>query len=172
MLKKYQTNIQLPEGIEGIHWKAAKQTHRVVRRAVRLLREAGGIMAGKGDHVLVLEEYDKAFSVSLIGRQGTLYSRNHFDETPDVAKVRSLVATLTHIFDNFNRVVYSKNFTIVWDHEARSDSFGKFMAELFASKEDVGSPENTKYHMWDHFSEFLEEQEELAHRDHTKDLPF
>ncbi|TWT03718.1 hypothetical protein [Planomicrobium sp. CPCC 101079] len=131
-------------------------------------------MGGKKELILVLEEYESDFSVRLLDGNGTVYSHNHFKETPDVAKVRSLVGTLTHIFGNFNRVTYSKNFTTIWDHEARPDSFGKFMAELFASAEKLESHDTPayKYHMWEHFSEFLEEQEELAHQDHTKDLPF
>ncbi|MDN7241634.1 hypothetical protein QWY14_07505 [Planococcus sp. N028] len=131
-------------------------------------------MAGKEEFVLVLEEYESAFSVRLVDKNGMVYSQNHFIETPDVAKVRSLIGTLTHIFGNFNRVTYSKNFKTIWDHEARPDSFGKFVAELFASEKDSGPHNSTdyKYSMWEHFSVFLEEQEERAHRDYTKDLPF
>lgn len=130
-------------------------------------------MAAKRELVLVLEEFESNFSVRLMDQDGTLHSHNHFKEMPDVAKVRFLVGTLTHIFGNFNRVTYSKNFTMVWDHEARPDAFGKFMAELFASKKDARLfEENSKYHMWEQFSEFLEEQEALAHQDRTKDLPF
>lgn len=129
-------------------------------------------MAGGKELILVLDEYERGFSVRLIGWDGTVYSHNRFLETPDVAKVRSLISALTHTFGNFNRVTYSKNFTTVWDHEARPDSFGKFMAELFASEEDSSDASEYQYHMWEHFSEFLKEQEELAHRDRTTDLPF
>ncbi|PSL40779.1 hypothetical protein B0H99_104241 [Planomicrobium soli] len=126
-------------------------------------------MAVKEELVLVLEEYKSSFKVCLLGRDGTTYSSNYFKEMPEVAEVRSLIGTLTHIFGNFNRITYSKNFTTIWDHEARPDSFGKFMAELFASKEDSST---NKYRRWEHFSEFLEEQEEVVHQDRTKDLPF
>lgn len=118
-------------------------------------------MVGRQDLVLVLEEYEWAFSVRLLDRNGTLFSESRFPKNPSVAEVRTLVGTLTHIFGNFNRVTYSRNFHTIWDHDARPDFFGKFMAELFATHNDGG---------WDGFSDFLARQERKA--DPTEGLPF
>ena len=125
-------------------------------------------MFGKNNLVLVLEDYELSFSVRLMDRDGLVYSDNRFMEKPHISKIRMLVGTLTQIFGNFNRVTYSKNFNMVWDHEARPDAFGKFMAELFASNETV----DPKYHMWEQFSEFLEQQERETRRSKLEDLPF
>ncbi|MGI2327578.1 hypothetical protein [Planococcus sp. YIM B11945] len=121
-----------------------------------------------GELILVLEEYETSFTVRLIDRNGKVYSHNYFSEIPDIANVRTLIATLTHIFGNFNRVTYSKDIKSIWDHEARPDAFGKFMAELFASQNNSSN----KYQAWEQFSNFLEELENEAHRDYTADLPF
>lgn len=118
-------------------------------------------MVGRQDLVLVLEEYEWAFSIRLLDKNGTLFSENRFPGNPSVAEVRTLVGTMTHVFGNFNRVTYSRNFRTIWDHQARPDSFGKFMAELFATHKEGG---------WDGFSEFLARQERKA--DPTEGLPF
>ncbi|MDN7244600.1 hypothetical protein [Planococcus shenhongbingii] len=120
-------------------------------------------MVGKQDLILVLEEYEDAFRIRLLDKRGFLYSENQFKGMPAVMEVRVLVSTMTHIFGNFNRVTYSRNFNVVWDHPARPDSFGKFMAELFATHNRDG---------WEGFSAFLERQEQERHRNPTKDLPF
>ena len=125
-------------------------------------------MFGKNNLVLVLEDYELSFSVRLMDRDGLVYSDNRFMEKPHISKIRMLVGTLTQIFGNFNRVTYSKNFNMVWDHEARPDVFGKFLAEMFTAHETVDS----KYSTWEHFSEFLEQQEKEAHRSRLEDLPF
>ncbi|MCJ1908308.1 hypothetical protein [Planococcus ruber] len=125
-------------------------------------------MFGKNNLVLVLEDYDLSFSVRLMDRDGLVYSDNRFMEKPSLSKIRSLVSALTQIFGNFNRVTYSKNFQKVWDHEARPDAFGKFLAEMFTSHEAA----DPKYSTWEHFSEFLTEQKREAKNKRLGDLPF
>jgi hypothetical protein len=120
-------------------------------------------MDGRQDLVLMLEEYDHSFSIRLLDRSGFVFSDNRFKGIPAIGEVRVLVSTLTHIFGNFNRVTYSRDFQCMWDHEARPDAFGKFMAELFASH----NPDD-----WDGFSRFLEEQEAKTREDPLEGLPF
>jgi hypothetical protein len=129
-------------------------------------------MAKKEELILVLEEYEASFTVRLIDKDGIVYSHNHFPEIPDIGDVRALIAVLAHIFGNFNRVAYSKNVKSIWDHEARPDAFGKFMAELFASQSRRHGTADNKYREWEQFSDFLEELENEAHRDYSADLPF
>ena len=120
-------------------------------------------MDGRQDLVLLLEEHGHSFSIRLLDRNGFVFSENRFMGIPAIAEVRVLVSTLTHIFGNFNRVTYSRNFQCVWDHEARPDAFGKFMAELFATHDPDG---------WDGFSDFLEKQEVKSREDPLEGLPF
>lgn len=120
-------------------------------------------MDGRQDLVLLLEEHGNSFGIRLLDQNGFLFSDNRFMGIPAIAEVRVLVSTLTHIFGNFSRVTYSRNFQCVWDHKARPDAFGKFMAELFATHDPEG---------WDGFSEFLEQQEAKSREDPMEGLPF
>lgn len=120
-------------------------------------------MVGKQDLILVLEEYENFFRIRLLDKRGFSYSDNQFKEMPAVMEVRVLVSTMTHIFGNFNRVTYSRDFNVVWDHPARPDAFGKFMAELFTMHNSGG---------WEGFSAFLDRQEQERRRNPSKDLPF
>lgn len=120
-------------------------------------------MDGRQDLVLQLEEYEHSFGIRLLDKKGFVFSDNRFTDIPAIAEVRTFVGTLTHIFGNFNRVTYSRDFYCVWDHSARPDVFGKFMAELFATHAPDG---------WDGFSAFLAKQEAKSHEDPLEGLPF
>ncbi len=120
-------------------------------------------MDGKQDLVLQLEEFEHAFGIRLLDESGFVFSENRFKGIPTIGEVRTLIGTLTHIFGNFNRVTYSCNFSCIWDHYARPDAFGKFMAELFTTHNPDG---------WDGFSSFLEQQEAKANEDPMEELPF
>ncbi len=120
-------------------------------------------MEGRQDLVLQLEEYEHAFGIRLLDQNGFVFSDSRFKGIPAIGEVRTLIGTLTHIFGNFDRVTYSRNFQCVWDHHARPDAFGKFMAELFATHHPDG---------WDSFSDFLAKQEAKANEDPLEGLPF